>query len=34
MDHFDHEKLDVYQRAVEFVVVADGITAAALSLVK
>jgi len=25
MDHFDHEKLDVYQRAVDFVVVADGI---------
>lgn len=25
MDHFDHEKLDVYQRAIEFVVLADGI---------
>jgi len=25
MDPFDHEKLDVYQRAVDFVVVADGI---------
>ena len=25
MDHFDHETLDVYQRAVDFVVVADGI---------
>ena len=25
MDHFDHEKLDVYQRAIEFVILADGI---------
>jgi four helix bundle protein len=25
MDRFDHENLDVYQRAVEFVVLADGI---------
>lgn len=25
MDHFDHEKLDVYRRAIEFVVAADGI---------
>ncbi len=25
MDHFDHEQLDVYQRAIEFVVLADGI---------
>ena len=25
MDHFDHEKLDVYQASIEFVALADGI---------